>query len=102
MVFFGWKNFSPLKQQRLKRKKNRKIKGRRSYEGRVESYGRKDGTYDRGTGGKVFERVEKMESFMSRINELGNNIREFPLFERNFNLGMLEVKEKRKTGRYHR
>jgi len=68
----------------------------------VESYGRKDGTYDRGTGGKVFERVEKMESFMSRINELGNNIREFPLFERNFNLGMLEVKEKRKTGRYHR
>jgi len=45
---------------------------------------------------KFLKGLKKWKAFMSRIYELGGNIREFPLFERNFNLGMLEVKEKGK------
>jgi len=52
------KNF--VKGFRVKEKKTKT--GGRSY-GRVESYREKNDTYDMGTGGKVFERVEKMESF---------------------------------------
>ena len=45
---------------------------------------------------KFLRGLKKWKAFMSRINELGGNVRKFPLFERNFNLGMLEVREKGK------
>ena len=45
---------------------------------------------------KFLKGLRKWKAFTNRVSELDGGIREFPLFERSFNLGMLEVKEKGK------